>query len=81
MNSLRHLVYAGQVDWELITAFKTSKAGEVEYQAQAAVTAYAHPTTYGRERNEISCLETFKCRSSRALEALAARSSIQMVFK
>lgn len=70
IKSLNHLVYAGQSDWELVTAFRTTKAGEIEFLAQKDVSVFAFPTIYLRGGLEVSCLETFKCKSSRALEGI-----------
>ena len=70
MNSLKHLAYAGQIDWELITVFRSTKAGQIEFLAQKDVSEFAFPTIYLRDGIEVSCLETFKCSSSRALEAI-----------
>lgn len=70
IKSLNDLGYAGVSDWALVAVFVSDAAGEVEFNSQKLIEDFAYPTSYIRDGKNVSCLETFRCSSNKALDAI-----------
>ena len=69
-KSLNGTAYRGVDDWKILYWVRTPTAGQVEFDAQSTLEAYAAQTTYRREMRSVDCLETFSCGYTRAIEAI-----------
>ena len=70
IKTLNDLGYAGVSDWALVAVFASDAAGEVEFNSQKLIEDFAYPTSYKRDEKNVSCLETFRCSSNKALDAI-----------
>ena len=70
INSLNGIGYGGVDDWKLILVMQVKDAGLVEFVAQKSISEFAYPTSYLRDGKTVDCVETFRCKYSRAKTAL-----------
>ena len=70
INSLNSIGYGGVDDWKLILVMQVKDAGLIEFVAQKSISEFAYPTSYLRDGKKVECVETFRCKYSRAKTAL-----------
>ena len=70
IETLNRFKYAGVSDWQVIIAYEVVRSDKIEFQVQRKIKRFFVPEYVQMDGRDIVCLDTLKCKFSRAKKAL-----------
>ena len=70
IETLNQHKYAGVDDWQVIIAYEVKGSEKIEFKTQRKIKRFFNPEYVRMGGRDIVCLDTFKCKFSRAKKAL-----------